>query len=224
MWSTSWPRSRAACTSAQPAATASTQPVSPQRQGSPSAEPVLVCPISPAAPAAPRSSWPPVTMPTPMPVDAFTKSRSRCCSRWPRRSDNAITLASLSTKTGCPAAGQVRRNGASSTPSQPRHDRRVQAGPAREVHGAGDRQPDRAYVVRGAAGLVEQGPERRRPPAASGRAPTARPPGPGQRGQHRPVEVADAELGAAAPDRPGEHDAGVAVEAELHRGAAAGRG
>ena len=88
---------------------------------------VLVCPISPAAPSAPRSSRPPVTMPTPMPVDAFTKSRSRCRSRCPRRSESAITLASLSTKTGAPRSAS-RRNGASSTPSQPGHDRRVQAG------------------------------------------------------------------------------------------------
>ena len=76
-----------------------------------------MCPISPAAPDAPRSSRPPDTMPTPMPVEAFTKTRSWCRSRCPRRSESAITLASLSTKTGAAVSG--RRNGASSTPSQP---------------------------------------------------------------------------------------------------------
>ena len=35
--------------------------------------------------------------------------------------------------------------------------------------------------------------------------------------EHDPVEVADTELGAAAPDRAGQYDARVAVEPEPHR-------
>ena len=94
--------------------------MSPHRQGRPWAEGILLCPISPAAPSAPRSSCPPVTIPTPMPVEAFTKSRSRWRSRCPRRSESAITLASLSTKTGAPEPlVSFFRYGASSTPSQP---------------------------------------------------------------------------------------------------------
>ena len=167
-----------------------------------------MCPISPAAPRAPRSSCPPVTMPTPMPVEAFTKTRSRWRSRWPRRSDSAITLASLSTNTGARRQLAQERRQLDAVPA--RHDRRVQAGAALEVDGAGDAQPDGAYVLRRPA---EPSSRSANPATTCGIRSSAdgadllvevdgR--------QHPSVEVADAELGAAAPDRAGEHDAGVA--------------
>ena len=64
-------------TSAQPPATASRQPVAPQRQGSPSAAVERVCPISPAAPRWPSTTRPSAMMPSPRPVEAFTTRASR---------------------------------------------------------------------------------------------------------------------------------------------------
>ena len=100
----------------------------------------------------------------------------------------------------------------------------VQAGAAGEVDRAGDAQPDRAYVVRAAAEPGEQARASRRRPAASGAGAGADLLVEVGRGEHVAVEVADPELGAAAPDRPGQHDAGVPVEAQVARRPAARRG
>jgi hypothetical protein len=103
------------------------------------------------------------------------------------------------------------------------HDRRVEAGSPLEVDGAGDRQPHRADVARLAPDLVQQAAE----PGHDLRHQVLR----GRphrlvqvhRDEHRAVEVADPELGAAATDGPGEHHPGVPVEAQV-RGGTARRG
>ena len=106
-----------ACTTAQPPAMASTQPVSPHRHGRPWAAAILLCPNSPAACAAPRCNTPPATMPAPRPLEALMTSTSS----YPWLSTTAIALASLSSTTGTPERrGSSEKYGRSSTPSQPR--------------------------------------------------------------------------------------------------------
>ena len=103
MWSTGRPSSASWGSSAQPAATVSRQPVSPQRQGRPAAASTLVCPISPAAPRWPETTRPSAMMPSPSPVEALTTIRSSYVAAWPSRSDRASTSASLPTKIGAAA-------------------------------------------------------------------------------------------------------------------------
>ena len=186
---------------------------------------VLVCPISPAAPGAPRSSWPPDD-------DADARCRwtpSRTSGPGAARGARAARTAPSRWRRCRRRPGRRRsarrRNGASSTPSQPDMIGESRLAPRAKSTVPGMRQPHRAYGVRRPAELVEQGLERRPRPAASG----PRRPDPTSWSRSTDastlaVEVAHPELGAAAADRAGQHDAGVPVEAQVDRRPAAGRG
>ena len=58
--------------------------------------------MSPAAPSAPRCTWPPATNPEPMPVPIFTNSRKGSFLQWAQCSPTAMMLTSLSTSAGTP--------------------------------------------------------------------------------------------------------------------------
>ncbi len=219
------PCSRSARTSAQPPATASTQPVSPQRQTTPSAAGVLVCPISPAAPSAPR--WSTAAgddagaeagrgLDQQHVVEAARGARAarRAPSRWRRcRAAPARRCGELAV-----------RYGASATPSQPLMIGESRLRAALVVDRAGDAQPRRRVTSSSRpAGLVEQVRRAVWPaPASARRGPTptswstsARPRAPRRRGRRR---RAGCGCGRSAA---GEHHAGVGVEARAAR--AAGR-
>ena len=58
--------------------------------------------MSPAAPSAPRCTWPPATKPDPMPVPIFTNSRKASSLQWAQCSPTAMMFTSLSTSAGTP--------------------------------------------------------------------------------------------------------------------------
>ena len=166
---------------------------------------------------------PSATMPRPRPVEAFTTSasRSRRRPRGASSSARASTSASLPTKSGASRdAVEVRRE-LDAVPAG--HHRRVQADPAhrcRRCRAGSARSPRTggstpASSARAAAsatcGISSSGPT----PTSWSR---------GVGGELGAVEVEDRELAAGAPDRDGQHDAGVLVEDQGARGPAAGRG
>ena len=85
---------------AGPLATASRQPVLPQRHGRSSPPGTAMWPRSPAAPWAPRRIWPSEMIPAPMPVATLTNSRWSTSGHSDVCSPRAMTLTSLSTSTG----------------------------------------------------------------------------------------------------------------------------
>ena len=219
MCPTSWPASRIARTTAQPPATASTHPLSPQRHAMPSAAGVLVCPNSPAAPSAPRCRVPPATIPAPSPVDALTSRMSRASGR-SRRSASTITLASLSSSTG--ASVSSRRYGASGTPSQPCIGG-VAAASAYGVRRAGDRQSHAQHRRRRVPRFAQQRLEPLRQIGEQLVGPDADLLVEVGRGQDLAGQVAYRELGPATSDRRREHHARVGVEQQPRRWPTSGR-
>ena len=193
--------------------------MSPQRQGSPSAAAILVCPISPAAP--------------------------RCPAQHPAAGDDAEPEAggrldeqqvAVPLEVAAPlgqrhhvgvvvdedrrARSAPRRYGASSTPSQPAMIGESRLGAAGEVDGAGDATARPRARRPGGPTLVEQVARSRATTCgisvARGR---ARPPGRGRadgehrrrRGRRPPSWV------RLRPIATGQHDAGVAVEPQVPR-------
>ncbi len=73
---TSLPLPHSSRSSAVPLATESTQSKLPQRHSTPPPSITGMCPISPAAPIAPRRMPPPAITPAPMRVEIFTNIRS----------------------------------------------------------------------------------------------------------------------------------------------------
>ncbi len=99
-------------------ATASTQPAFPHRHTTSSAPGTRMCPMSPAAPSAPRCSVPSAsTNPAPMPAPTVTNSTGNCSGGTVRASPSAMRLTSLSTRTGQPSSPPSRS--ATGKPSQP---------------------------------------------------------------------------------------------------------
>ena len=197
----------------------SRHPVAPQRQVSPSAAECLLWPISPVAPAAPCSTSPPAMMPIPSPVEALSTRASRGGCGWPSSSEVASAVASLARWTG--ASVTSARYGASGTPSQPR-----MTGESTLMTRTGSTVPDRLMPTASTRGSIPSSSSRNRAAttgmSSSGPVPTSW--SDHTPGQLLPVEVEDAELGARASHRGGQHHAGAAVEDQRGRWAAAGGG
>ena len=100
-------------------------------------------------PWAPRWSWPPETMPAPMPVATLMRTRSSTSARWARRSPRAMMLTSLSTRTG---TGVVALDVAGHVEAVPAgHDRRVDRAAGGVLDGTGQPDADGGQVGEGSA-------------------------------------------------------------------------
>ena len=139
---------------AGPLATASRQPVLPQRHGRSSPPGTAMWPRSPAAPWAPRRIWPSEMIPAPMPVATFTNSRWSTSGHCDVCSPRAMTLTSLSTSTGTRSLRGQEPGHVGVVPA--RHDRRVDRPPGRVLDGAGQAHPDADQVAERASGGAEQ--------------------------------------------------------------------
>ncbi len=135
---------------APPPASASRQPVLPQRQTTSRSPATWMWPTSPAAPCAPRWSRPSEMIPAPIPVPTLTTTTLSWPTATPdRHSPSARTLTSLSTQTGAPYRAAKRSRTRVAVPAG--HDRRRDRAARRELDGPGHADADAPQAPRQAA-------------------------------------------------------------------------
>ena len=202
------PRPRAARRRARaPPATASRQPMLPQRQTTSSCAGDPDVPDVAGRALAPRWIRPPATMPQPMPVPTLTNSRCSTSRQFAQCSPSAMMFTSLSTSTGrVVALGEA--SPGPEKPSQPGMIGGATGPPGGELDRPGHADADAAHVRRVAPGPLEQGVEALLDPVEHGLGAVGDRPVGHRLGEDLAAEVAQREARVGRAEVGREHDAG----------------